>query len=55
MREGYFVAGHCGVTWLSRSMALISKPDLESQRCGLSSTSGDRQHASFEDLIGDCR
>lgn len=28
----FFVARHCGVDWLSRSMALASKPDLESQR-----------------------
>lgn len=27
------VAGHCGIHWLSRSMALIRKPYLESQRC----------------------
>ena len=33
LRGEYFVTGHCGVIWLSRSMALISKPDLESQRC----------------------
>lgn len=47
VREGYFEAGHCGVTWLSWSTALISKPDLESQRGSLSSTIGDRQDASF--------
>ena len=28
----HFVASHHGVFWLSWSMALISKPDLESQR-----------------------